>query len=293
MTSESSSSSFSLIKDGFRPPGPDWFSKLFGFAEGTYLETQRCFKVEGTRLFSRVTGASWEIGAFNTPSLAELRAQVRALPEDQTAHLRGANGSIRVSVLTGEASALQALPENRHALFQVASQFNCLEFVGPRVTPEDGITAYAFDRTQGPACSVGGGAATAFRNFMVRVKRKDGEEQVGQSMGAMIDNLEKVSALLGNGPEGRYYKVVGGYTMATDDGLRELGTALRRVGGAAVKEQLRIGVHSDVQVTSRDWGTRLLEDPDQIITQVLGSACAVSYSRNPWALWAPFASLVL
>ena len=31
---------------------------------------------------------------------------------------------------------------------QVASQFNCLEMIGPRVRPEDGITCYASDPTQ-------------------------------------------------------------------------------------------------------------------------------------------------
>jgi hypothetical protein len=35
------------------------------------------------------------------------------------------------------------------AVFQVASQFNCLEMIGPRVRPEDGITMYASDPTQG------------------------------------------------------------------------------------------------------------------------------------------------
>ena len=36
------------------------------------------------------------------------------------------------------------------AIIQAASQFNCLEMVGPSVTPESGITQYIRDRTQGP-----------------------------------------------------------------------------------------------------------------------------------------------
>ena len=32
---------------------------------------------------------------------------------------------------------------------KVASQLNCLEFVGPRITPEHGVTGYVNDRTQG------------------------------------------------------------------------------------------------------------------------------------------------
>ena len=35
---------------------------------------------------------------------------------------------------------------------KVASQFNCLEFVGPGTTPEQGVTIYASDRTQVSGC---------------------------------------------------------------------------------------------------------------------------------------------
>ena len=49
-------------------------------------------------------------------------------------------------------------PENAGALFQVASQLNLLEMTGPEVTPEDGVTIYQDDRTQGPACAIAAGA---------------------------------------------------------------------------------------------------------------------------------------
>ena len=38
-------------------------------------------------------------------------------------------------------------------MFQAASQFNCLEFAGPEELPEDGVTQYDDDPTQGPACA--------------------------------------------------------------------------------------------------------------------------------------------
>lgn len=40
-------------------------------------------------------------------------------------------------------------PSNAGAVFQVASQFNCLEMVGPGSRPEDGVTIYSKDHTQG------------------------------------------------------------------------------------------------------------------------------------------------
>ena len=74
-----------------------------------------------------------------------------------------------------------ALPENRWATFQVASQFNCLEFVGPSVVPEDGITGYVMDRTQGPACSIACGPATAYRNYFVDMGELQGQRRHLQS----------------------------------------------------------------------------------------------------------------
>ena len=64
--------------------------------------------------------------------------------------------------MTGDVRALHGAPEHANALFQVASQFNLLEMVGPEVTPEDGVTRYQGDKTQGPACAIAAGAATIY-----------------------------------------------------------------------------------------------------------------------------------
>jgi hypothetical protein len=53
-------------------------------------------------------------------------------------------------------------PEYGGALFQVASQFDALEMTGANVTPEDGVTRYQHDHTQGPACAIAAGAARSF-----------------------------------------------------------------------------------------------------------------------------------
>jgi hypothetical protein len=50
---------------------------------------------------------------------------------------------------------------------QAASQFNFLEFPSPGCLPEEGISNYANDHTQGPACAVACAAGTAYRNYLV------------------------------------------------------------------------------------------------------------------------------
>ena len=66
-------------------------------------------------------------------------------------------------VETGDVLELHALPENEGALFQAASQFNCLEMGTPSAVPEDGVRIYATDNTQGPACAL----ACACRTYML------------------------------------------------------------------------------------------------------------------------------
>lgn len=272
-------------------PGTDWFSALFGFRETNYDTARRLLRVDfdettqGTLITSLPSGQSFGAGTFTTPSLADLResgAKV-SLP-----------GTLSFRNVIGDVSWKHAELENRFATFQVASQFNCLEFVSPNTLPEQGITCYVGDKTQGPACSIACGAATAFRNYFVRV---DGEVQ-GQRQDRQIDNLFEVGQLLGNVPAGKLYQMKGGYVFATNDQLRQISRNLGKFEKANLVEDvrgaLRIGLHSDVQVTSHGWGTTQLRYPRHVVTQVFGSACAVAYNRetNP-ANWESFASLVL
>jgi hypothetical protein len=52
------------------------------------------------------------------------------------------SGRLKVSMVQGDVRHMHQALENAGALFQVASQFNLLEMVSPKVTPEDGVTRY-------------------------------------------------------------------------------------------------------------------------------------------------------
>src|SRR5580765_4449196 len=146
----------------------DWFEDLMGFKELRYEETRANLEIVGSTLRSKVNNRSYTIGALETPSLAEVR--------DRAASIVGSlAGTLRVSKVVGDVGRLHRDPANQHALFQVASQFNLLEMTGPDVTPEDGVTRYAFDKTQGPACAIAAGAATIYRNYCVRVNGQLGQ----------------------------------------------------------------------------------------------------------------------
>ena len=254
----------------------DWFEALTGFTERSYEETQRSLAVAGRTLRSSVNGRSYVIGELETPTLGELR--LRAL---DTAMVGG--GAFTVSNVSGDVGRMHQDEANRNALFQVASQFNLLEMTGPGVRPEDGVTRYAHDRTQGPACAIAAGAATIYRNYFVPV---DG--QTGQTRHRQLDCLRDVGEALGN-EGGSLWTMRNGYALCTDSGLDSVSRTLGdmdEAGTGALRDRLRIGVHWDVEVTA---GGRT----DVHVTQALCSALPVSYTGVPSPRWEPFARLVL
>ena len=164
----------------------DWFEKLTGFRETSYKETRARLVVEGERLRSRINGADYGIGELELVSLQSLRERAKSsgnLP-----------GRIKTSVVTGDVRLMHQSRENAGALFQVASQFNLLEMVSPNVTPEDGVTRYQSDRTQGPACAIAAGAATIYRNYFAPIE--GGHGQTGKRQ---LDALADLGVALSSG----------------------------------------------------------------------------------------------
>ena len=139
----------------------DWFERLTGFRETDYADTRGKLRVEGRQLQSLINEKSYGIGELEQVSLRALRERVKSAG--------GLPGRLKVSVESGDVRYMHRLPENAGALFQVASQFNLLEMIGPEVTPENGVTIYQYDHTQGPACAIAAGAATIYRNYFAQV----------------------------------------------------------------------------------------------------------------------------
>jgi hypothetical protein len=173
----------------------------------------------------------------------------------------------------------------------VASQFNLLEMVGPNVTPEHGVTRYADDPTQGPACAIAAGAATLFRNYFAPVA-----ERTGQTSAHQLDGFEALGTALAQGvgraPDS-LWTMRNGYAMFTSGSVDLLADHLAGLDAAAVdnlRGRLKIGLHWDVEVTDAD----VLPRPQ--VSQAFCSALPVSYNDSRGsrgARWQPLASLVL
>jgi hypothetical protein len=258
----------------------DWFERLTGFREGEYAETRANLRVEDRRLQSLINGKSYHIGDLELVSLQALRERVKSAG--------GLPGRLKVGVVIGDVRQMHRSPANAGALFQVASQFNLLEMVSPTVTPEQGVTRYQHDRTQGPACAIAAGAATIYRNYFALVDGRAGQTAKRQLDG-LADLGEALSAALDK-PVEALWQMQNGYALCSRAGLDAIARhleALRPEQVDILRGQLRIGVHSDVEVTDAEAEHRPL------VSQAFCSALPVAYTGVPSAHWKPFASLVL
>jgi hypothetical protein len=249
-----------------------WFQDLTGFAEGSEAELRRLLFVDGDSLVSAVNHRRMTFGRLETPSLNELRAA--------TGTIEGS--PLRVSEWIGDVRDIYRDPANAGALFQVASQFNLLEMIGPSVMPSDGVTGYEDDWTQGPASAISCGAATIWRNYFV-----PHHGNVGQTGNQQIDCLADLGSEVDNSNQ-RYWRMSNGYALAEPDGLSGLKVRLQVMSAEEIDDlraHSRIGLQWDTEVT--------LENAGHCVTQAFCSALPIAYGRDPVGEWEPFARLVL
>lgn len=254
---------------------PGWFENAFGFREKSFAETRRCFEAHGDVLTSLVNGAHFHVGVFEHPSLADLRSRASASSAAATDL-----GRLTFRNISATARSLHLDANNAGAVFQVASQFNCLEMKEPGAKPEHGVTGYYNDQTQGPACALSCPAATVFRNYLVN----NGQGQAGG--GQQIDCLSAVAEHVQNSKE-QYWRMLNGYCMPIFP--RSVGKLSERIAGDAtladeVRSRVQVGVHWDTEV--KGGGHR--------VCQVFCAAVPVAYTKATRSQeWAPFACAIL
>ncbi len=251
-----------------------WFQKLTGITEDSPTQVREQLTLDGTTLHSPTTGATYECGRLETPSLAELRRRNKSVP--------AIPGPTTIREAIADVQKLHRDPASAGSLFQVASQFNLLEMVGSDRTPELGVGIYENDHTQGPACAIAAGAGTIYRNYFAEVNGR-----IGQSAANQIDCLADLGAALGNDHD-RLWTMRNGYALPSEPGLAEIAARLEAAGESELddlRSRLCIGIQWQTQVT--------LGGATHRVSQAYCSAMPVAYKRHPSELWAPFARLVL
>lgn len=204
----------------------------------------------------RAGSHAWSAGRFEAASIRELRARAKAVRGD------GA-GRVRLWLLDGAApatdiGALQAWA-SEGSLFQVASQFNCLESPGPFVTP---VVRYLTDPTQGPRASISAFPGTLLRHYAA--PSGDGERFVQSTDGRQIE-------LLGGVCDPSIARAQNGYLM--DDSIRDVASFFAAINDDF--EAIRVGVHDGVEVAlGYNWDGAVHGGARRRVAQVFTSTVA-------------------
>lgn len=248
-----------------------WFRDTFGFDETDRATVLSQIVEDGPYLVSRPTARRMRRGTLDVVTMAELRRSAEALPRD--------SARTTLTEVVGDVRSIHTDPASAGATFQVASQVNLLEMTGPRVTPDDGITRYEKDHTQGPACAIACGAGTLHRNYFVEMGGSK-----GQTADRQINAFSGLAAALGMRVE-----VQNGYVWPTEAQLVQASdviTAADEDERDRLAGTLAIGVHADTEVTWMNAG--------HSVTQAFCSALPIAYLHDlPDAPWQPLARLVL
>ena len=241
----------------------DWFEEQFGFEEtGENVTNYFQYDWENKILRSSKNQKAFYVGDFETPSVKELQEKVKSM-----SFISRDLGGLTFENIIGDATQLHLAEENASSVFQVASQFNCLEMVGPRMTPEMGITIYQDDGTQGPRCAMACPAATVFRNYFW-----NGRGQLGGDRN-QINTAKDLEIILGN-DEGSYWSMKNGYMMPSrSDAMKEVGDRIS--GEDGLRDSLflngRVGIH---------WDTVVVPGAGHRMTQVFCSAVPITYTQT-------------
>jgi hypothetical protein len=204
-------------------------------------------------------GRSYQGGRFEVMRLCELRS--RALAARARAG-RPAAGR-RLWILDGaspatDIGALQAAAAPG-SLFQVASQFNCLEAPGAFVTP---VAEYLHDPTQGPRASISAFPATLVRHYAAPAV--DGGRFVQRTDGRQIELLADVC-------DPGVAAVRNGYLRSSD--ISRPAAFARALEDRF--ESIAVGVHDGAEVVlGADWSGGVDAAPHRTIAQVFTSTIA-------------------
>jgi hypothetical protein len=256
----------------------DWFQQVFGAKElDGSMPLNKLIEVSEsgglTFLTSSVNQKSFQAGRLEIPTLSTLRARFNQLcytPLPTQVYEEIAN-----------VQTLHLVEDNVGAMFQVASQVNLLEMASPHATPEDGVTIYQYDRTQGPACAIAAGAGTVYRNYF-----HPHHLGRGQSKEQQINTLDELHSALST--HGELWTTRNGYILPNHDQLKviyERLSSLHETERDILRGLCKIGFQWDTEVTLKAHG--------QLINQAYCSALPLGYSQGSISHWEPFARLVL
>jgi hypothetical protein len=244
---------------------PNSSAALRKFIELQQVDQQPCFILK-----NQATHKTHQAGFFKEYSIKDLRnlCQHKTKTHNGSFHvIEGRNTAHADYRKYVDIGALQANPANRNAVFQVASNFSCLEPVSMTDYPESGITKYTSDHTQGPFAAISAAPGLLYRMYFIFYNPHTNPLLWRQTTHHQINLLEATNIPTRNG-----------YVMFDKTYLNQANTI--------AYEEIKIGYHADIQVTYgylNDLNHHtVVDDPAQIINQVFTAAVDFGATNYCW-----------
>ncbi|KAH3761246.1 hypothetical protein Pelo_6939 [Pelomyxa schiedti] len=236
--------------------------------------------VELTNLKS---GKKWNAGRLRIVTIKQLLDEVEAMPDPTTP----ANPTFIIVTRSDQDSeaevdvaALQAVPKNKNSTFLVASNFNALEAISETSYPSNPhfTEYYVYDKTQGPAASIGAGAAAIARVYAAFIDDHSPPVQWKQTETRQIN-------LLGHPDLAQHFPIVNGYVVYDSTNKPEAEEEFPAEGTPEYRSLLEnycVALHENVQATFGSSGSSLpvVDDPTQVIDQVFCAAVNMAQGAN-------------
>ena len=212
-------------------------------------------------------GETFQAGAYELYSLGKLRQATKSLKSNKRGTFSVIDGLAKEFVDIG---CLQSKPENRDAVFQVASNFNGLETTEAKAdVGKQFLERYIEDKTQGPAASISAAPGLILRNYYYNWNPQTSPFTWRQTTKSSLNLLEDISDLtMTRGGYVKFDKVVKKKKYPKEEDL----------------EKMKILYHHSIQVTHgcmfSDKIHYKINDPDQIVNQVLVAAADWRTNKN-------------
>ena len=220
-----------------------WFKEIFGFTETLEnINKYITFDFTNNKIISTANNKEFLFGELKVKSLKELRKEL-IVKESSSQNIKG---SIKISQRIGNIKNIHY--ENKDVLIQVASQFNLLEMMYPEQTPQQGITIYVDDHTQGPICAMSCAAGTLYRNYKTNINT--------------LSNIEKLFTK-------EYWYMKNGYTIFNNIDITEFNKEVY-INQEKIKEELLFGIQENTEVMNTN----------HTLSQIYCSAIPISYITN-------------
>lgn len=257
------------------PHSSNWFLCAFGFKEQSYFQTKSIFqKMMQDEYNTHLNGI--QIGQFELLNKKQLQDRLLTIP------MVFNNGCITLENIIDDIHAIHQNPlKSANATIQVASQFNCLEMVNPNRTPENGITDYQFDKTQGPICAMAAPAGLAYRNYLYN----GGQTNLNQ-----IDMTADLLRYLQTFDPTIYWNMQNGYLIFdNEENLRKINRVLFNNPNIKknAKNLIQSGSHINQGVFIQ------YQEYQHIVNHVYCSGLPITYNKLPVDIWDALSEIFL